>query len=89
MIRAENLASLGTLSATLAHELTQPLTVIRLSIQNALEILERTACPETVAADLQDGLAEISHAMAIVGRFGILPAVVRPGREESHCRKSS
>jgi histidine kinase len=69
MTRAEHLASLGTLSATLAHELTQPLTVIRLSIQNAVEALARTACPETVAADLQDGLAEISHAMTIVGRF--------------------
>jgi PAS domain S-box-containing protein len=69
MIRAGHLASLGTLSATLAHELTQPLTVIRLSMQNALEPREGTTCPETVAADLRDGLAEISHAMAIVGRF--------------------
>jgi PAS domain S-box-containing protein len=68
-LRAEHLASLGTLSATLAHELTQPLTVIRLSMQNALEPREGMTCPETVAADLRDGLAEISHAMAIVGRF--------------------
>jgi PAS domain S-box-containing protein len=36
MVRAGHLASLGTLSAMLAHELTQPLTVIRLSMQNAV-----------------------------------------------------
>ena len=34
MIRAEHLASLGTLSAMLAHELNQPLTVIRLAMEN-------------------------------------------------------
>ncbi len=69
MSRAEHLASLGTLSATLAHELAQPLTVIRLSMQNTLETLQGMACPETAVADLQDGLAEISHTMAIIGRF--------------------
>lgn len=69
MVRAEQLASLGTLSATLGHELTQPLTVIRLSIQNALQTLEGTACPRTVVEDLNDGLAEVSNMTAIVERF--------------------
>ena len=69
MIRAEQLASLGTLSATLAHELTQPLTVIRLSIQNSIEELEAADCPETVREDLSDGLAALSSATAIVERF--------------------
>jgi PAS domain S-box-containing protein len=69
MIRAEHLASLGTLSATLAHELTQPLTVICLSIQNALKALEGTADLATARGDLQDGLAEVSHVAAIAERF--------------------
>lgn len=69
MIRAEQLASLGTLSATLAHELTQPLTVIRLSIQNALKDLEEASYPATVPEDMRDALAEVSHAVAIVERF--------------------
>jgi PAS domain S-box-containing protein len=69
MIRAEHLASLGTLSATLAHELTQPLTVIRLSIQNSLKEMEGAACPDTVREDLQEGLDELSNATAIVERF--------------------
>jgi PAS domain S-box-containing protein len=69
MIRAEQLASLGTLSATLAHELTQPLTVIRLSIQNALKEVEQTTCSETVCDDLKDGLDEVANATQIVERF--------------------
>jgi PAS domain S-box-containing protein len=69
MIRAEHLASLGTLSAMLTHEMTQPLTVIRLSIQNAMKTLEDAAGLPTVLEDLDDGLAEISHVAAIVQRF--------------------
>ncbi len=69
MIRAEHLASLGTLSAMLSHEMTQPLTVLRLSLQNALKTLEDAPPPATVLDDLQDGLAEIDHVTAIVQRF--------------------
>jgi PAS domain S-box-containing protein len=69
MIRAEHLASLGTLSAMLSHEMMQPLTVIRLAIQNALETLAGASVPPTVREDLNDGLAGVSDAAAIVGRF--------------------
>jgi PAS domain S-box-containing protein len=55
MAQAEQLASVGTLSATLAHELTQPLTVISLSIGNSLAELEKTSCPDTVVEDLKEG----------------------------------
>ncbi len=69
MIRAEHLASLGTLSAMLSHQMMQPLTVIRLSIQNALETLQGSGFPSTVLEDLNDGLAGVSDAAAIVRRF--------------------
>jgi PAS domain S-box-containing protein len=69
MTRAEQLASLGTLSATFAHELTQPLTVIRLSLQNAMKGFEGAGPSATVMDDLADALAEISHMTAIVERF--------------------
>ncbi|MCH8120946.1 MAG: PAS domain-containing protein [Planctomycetes bacterium] len=69
MARAEQLASLGTLSATVAHELAQPLTVIRLSIENALAKLEATSSPETVTRKLKDSLTEISNITSIVDRF--------------------
>ncbi len=69
MVQAERLASLGTLSATLAHELTQPLTVIRLSIENSLEDLEPTSCCNTVKDVLKDALNEVSNATSVVERF--------------------
>lgn len=69
MMRAEQLASLGTISATLAHELTQPLTVIRLSIQNSLKELETDAGGAMALDDLHDGLEAVSHATTIVERF--------------------
>jgi PAS domain S-box-containing protein len=69
MAQAERLASLGTLSATLAHELTQPLTVIRLSIENSLEDLQTSSCPKTVIEGLRDGLNEVSNAASVVDRF--------------------
>lgn len=69
MTRAEQLASLGALSATFAHELTQPLTVIRLSLQNAVKGLEGASPSAAVLDDLSDGLAEISDVAAIIERF--------------------
>jgi len=69
MAAAERLASIGTLSATLAHELTQPLTVIALSIEDSLAELEKTSCPQTVTEGLWDGLSEVSNITAIIERF--------------------
>jgi len=69
MAQAERLASLGTLSATLAHELTQPLTVVRLSIENSLADLETASCPASVIEELKDSLAEISHIVSIIDRL--------------------
>jgi len=69
MIRAEHLASLGTLSAMLSHEMTQPLLVIRLSIQNAMKTLEGASCGPTVLEDLRDALAGAANAAALAARF--------------------
>lgn len=69
MMRAEQLASLGTLSATFAHELTQPLTVVRLSLQNAIKGLEEGCPSATVMEDLADGLAEVSNVTALIERI--------------------
>lgn len=69
MTQAERLASLGTLSATVAHEMTQPLTVIRLSIENSLEGLEPTSCCPAVKDALKDALNEVVNATSVVDRF--------------------
>ena len=66
MAQAERLASLGTLSATLAHELNQPLTAISLSIENSLADLETTSCPSSVIEDLKDGLSAVSDVASKV-----------------------
>lgn len=65
----ERLASLGMISATLTHELAQPLSVARLATQNALAELERLTCPDVVKQDLRAGLAACSRIGDIVGRF--------------------
>jgi len=66
--QAERLASLGTLSAMLAHELTQPLTVAGLSIENSLEGV-KTTCPKEVCDGLRESLRQLSNAAGIVDRF--------------------
>jgi len=69
MARAEQLASLGTLSATFAHQITQPLTVIRLSMDNALDELQATSSSETVVRRLKDSVTQVSNITSIVDRF--------------------
>lgn len=67
--RTERLASLGTLSATVAHEMNQPLTVLRLTIQNCLAQLKSDGLSPQLLEDLESCLEEVSAAAAIVGRF--------------------
>jgi C4-dicarboxylate-specific signal transduction histidine kinase len=69
MIRAEHLASLGTLSTTLANELIQPLTVIRLGIENVLADLETNSGPWTTIEQLNSGLRGVSNLASIAGQF--------------------
>jgi PAS domain S-box-containing protein len=69
MAHAERLAALGTLSATVAHEMNQPLTVIRLTLQNCLARLKDPAATQHVVKDLKDCLKEVSAACLIVDQF--------------------
>ncbi len=69
MTRADRLASLGAMSAMVAHELTQPLTVLRLLLQNTLAALGGDGDPSTVAEDVESGLAEIAAMTDLIERF--------------------
>ena len=69
MARAEQLASLGTISATLSHELNQPLTAIRLFIENSLAKINKSQQPPAVTDGLKDSLKEVETAASIVDRF--------------------
>jgi PAS domain S-box-containing protein len=66
---AEQLASLGTLSATLVHELTQPLSVIRLANQTALAELKKLNCPDVINRDLEASLTASATIAATINRF--------------------
>jgi len=69
LARDEQLASIGTLSASMAHELTQPLMVATLSIEKVLTKLKKTSCPKTVKEGLKDALSGVSRAASIVNGF--------------------
>jgi len=69
MAKAERLASAGTLSAMVAHELSQPLTVIRLSVQNALAELSETQDIGVVVSDLDHCLESVEHVSSLIHRF--------------------
>jgi PAS domain S-box-containing protein len=69
MVRADRLASLGTLSATFAHELTQPLTFVLLSVQGLLECPEVNECQTPLKVRLEETMKEISNAISVVDKF--------------------
>ncbi|MHC4203215.1 MAG: PAS domain S-box protein [Planctomycetota bacterium] len=70
MARTEWLASLGTLSATVAHEFKQPLTVIHLSVDDALDELKAmSARIESTRQGLNETLTQVSNLASIVEEF--------------------
>ncbi|MBN1508187.1 MAG: PAS domain S-box protein [Sedimentisphaerales bacterium] len=69
MCRAEQLASLGALSATIARELTQPLTVSRLALQEAMTELDAAGRIEKVMESLRECLEGVCDAASRVERF--------------------
>ncbi len=86
MIRAEHLASLGTLSATATHELNQPLTVIRLSLGNALAGLQdERQSREDISEVLNEALTETENASGIVARFRSFARRSTDREIEMHC----
>ena len=83
MFRAEQLASLGTVSATIAHELNQPLTVMQLFLQQGLRAIKKGRDIDEVAEKLKDSLEEVSKAAVIVDRFRRFARKSSPRRDIS------
>ncbi|MBW8042372.1 MAG: PAS domain S-box protein [Planctomycetes bacterium] len=70
MARTERLASVGTLSAIMAHTLNSPLTAIQLSIQNALAESKKKPRQSTIVEELKDGLRSVSEVSSTVRSLG-------------------
>ncbi len=81
MTRADRLASLGTMSAMVAHELTQPLTVLRLSLQNVLEAIETGDASAPVIEDLESCVEEVATMTGIIERFRGFARASSPSRQ--------
>ena len=60
--QSEQLASLGTISAIIAHKLNQPLTAIQLFIHQCLRENEETAESELIEDNLHECLSELNRA---------------------------
>jgi PAS domain S-box-containing protein len=69
IVQTEQISQLGVLSATMAHELNQPLTVIQLLIQDCLAELEKNPGSAGLADNLKDSLAEVESANGIIHRY--------------------
>jgi two-component system cell cycle sensor histidine kinase/response regulator CckA len=69
MARAEQLATVGTMSAMVAHQLNQPLTVIRLLVQDVQESLKSGKFNETIAERLIKTLNAVDKANDITKNF--------------------
>jgi PAS domain S-box-containing protein len=68
MARTEQLASVGTLSATLAHGLSQDLTAVCLPIQNAVAALAPRDDLEDAKSDLEEACVAISKILSRVAQ---------------------
>ncbi len=87
MSKAEHLASAGLLSAMVAHELAQPLTVIKLTLQNTLsELTEQVN--RTWHEDLAECLQQARHLEDLAKRFRQFARSSRDSRSESICVKN-
>ncbi|MDC0358257.1 ATP-binding protein, partial [Oligoflexia bacterium] len=59
LIHAQQIASIGTMSAALAHRLNQPLTGLRLFLQQSVRELKDVTCPQMVLDNLDESLEEV------------------------------
>lgn len=59
-------APIGTFAAVVAHQLKQPLTAIRLSLENSVSCLEKDSCVSGVAERIRECLHELSYIAYLI-----------------------
>lgn len=74
MVRTEHLASMGTLAASVAHELKQPLSCIYLTIQNTQDRLSETTDTRKLRSDLDTMMADATRIHEAVDEFRSMTA---------------
>ncbi|WP_369808530.1 sensor histidine kinase [Ancylobacter radicis] len=76
VMQAAKLATLGEMATAIAHELNQPLAVIKMAVANAKRLLEPLTGGEPVAVKLDRISAQVDRAKRItdqVRRYGRMP----------------
>ncbi len=82
MRRAEQLAASGTLSATVAHELNQPVTAMKLFLQQLQKSLQKGETDSAKGVELTtDCLDELEKASRIINRFRDFARKSSPSRQ--------
>ncbi len=69
LARSERLSALGTLGAIVAHKLSQPISSVRLFIQQVKRELVTVPTPKLVQDNLNDSLAELDRIVAITNQM--------------------
>ena len=68
--QAEKLASLDSMTAIVAHELNQPLTVINLLLQESLAELDKNpTCCDVIRRNIEESLSESENATEIINQL--------------------
>lgn len=77
VMQAAKLATLGEMATAIAHELNQPLAVIKMAVANARRLLDPLAGGEAVSAKLERISSQVDRAKRItdqVRRYGRMPS---------------
>jgi len=65
----ERLAGLGTMTASICHEINQPLTVLNLTLQELQHQLKNDLPQKIIAQYIQNSLDSVSNSMSILRQF--------------------
>lgn len=77
IMQTAKLASLGEMATAIAHELNQPLAVIKMAVANAMRIVKMGGEPDAVMGKLDRISAQVDRAKRItdqVRRYGRMPS---------------
>jgi C4-dicarboxylate-specific signal transduction histidine kinase len=69
VLDAQRHAYIGSMGAIVAHQVNQPLTLINILLDRALEQLEETSCSPSVLGDVKESLAQVREATSIIRKF--------------------